>query len=111
MVIYLLYCKVHKVYYTGSTNNLRFRWAQHKSEIKLRRENKCKLTQHVLRQQHPEGVDVPFLEIYAVEAVGREEDLLRRELFWQANFGTVFKGSGLNFRTDLNTVLKSRIEY
>ena len=110
-VIYLLFCKIHNEYYTGSTKNLKFRWAQHKSDIKLKRENKCRLTQHVLRLQHPEDVDVPFLEIYAVEAVEREEDLLQRELFWQANFGTVFKGSGLNFRKDLNTVLKRRIEF
>ena len=110
-VIYLLLCKIHNEYYAGSTKNLRSRWAQHKSDIKLKRINKCRFTQHVLRRQHPEDVDVPFLEIYAVEAVAREEDLLERELFWQANFGTLFKGSGLNFRKDLNTVLKKRIEF
>ena len=110
-MIYLIHCKIHNVFYTGSTNNLRFRWAQHKSDIKLKRDNKCRLTQHVLRLQHPVGVSVPFLEIVAVEAVEGEENLLRRELFWQANFGTVFKDSGLNFRKDLNTVLKRRIEY
>ena len=76
-----------------------------------RKEKKCRLTQHVLRLQHPADVDMNFLEIYAVEAVEREEDLLRREIFWQANFGTMFKGSGLNFRKDLNTVLKRRVEF
>ena len=110
-VIYLLFCKIHNEYYTGSTKNLRSRWAQHKSDIKLKREKKCRLTQHVLRVQHPRDVDVPFLEIFAVEAVEREEDFLERELYWQANFGTVFKGFGLNFRKDLNTVLKRRIEF
>ena len=68
-------------------------------------------TQHVLCLQHPVDVEVPFLEIFAVEAVEKEEDLLQREVFWQANFGTMFKGFGLNFRKDLNTVLKRRIEF
>ena len=81
------------------------------TDIKKRRVNKCRLTQHVLRLQHPADVEVPFLEIYAVEAVDKEEDLLQKELFWQANFGTVFKGGGLNFRKDLNTVMKKTIEF
>ena len=110
-VVYLLFCKIHNQHYKGSTKNLRFRWAQHKSGINKRGENKCRLAQHVLRLQHPADVDMPFLEIYAVEAVEREEDLLQREIFWQANFGTVFKESGLNFRKDLNTVLKRRVEF
>ena len=110
-VVYLLFCKIHNEYYTGSAINLRFRWALHKSDIKKRRVNKCRLTQHVLRLQHPADVEVPFLEIYAVEAVDKEEDLLQKELFWQANFGTVFKDGGLNFRKDLNTVMKKRIEF
>ena len=110
-VVYLLFCKIHNQYYTGSATNLRFRWANHKSDINNRKEKKCRLTQHVLRLQHPADVDMNFLEIYAVEAVEREEDLLRREIFWQANFGTMFKGSGLNFRKDLNTVLKRRVEF
>ena len=77
-VVYLLFCKMHKQYYTGSTKNLRFRWAQHKSGINKRRENKCRLAQHVLRLQHPADVDMPFLEIYTMEAIEREEDLLQR---------------------------------
>ena len=67
-VVYLLFCKIHNQYYTGYTKNLGFRWAQHKSDIKKRRKNKRRLTQHVLRLQHPADVDMPFLEIYSVEA-------------------------------------------
>ena len=57
------------------------------------------------------GYALVFLEIYAVEAVEREEEFLYKEIFWHANFGTVFKCSGLNFQKDLNTVLKRRVEF
>ena len=32
---------------------------------------------------------MPFLEIYALETIARAEDLLKKEIIWQANFGIV----------------------
>ena len=67
--------------------------------------------QHVnSSSSHPKDSNVPFLSICPIEAVkGGEGQLLRRELYWQANLGSLF--TGLNRRKDLNSCVKNRIHY
>ena len=48
---------------------------------------------------HPDDPDLQYLKITALEHVKKEEDLLRRELYWMTNLGTIFVG--LNTRKDL----------
>ena len=43
-VVYLIYCTIHNVFYTGSTVNLKLRWANHKSD-KFTEINKMPLSQ------------------------------------------------------------------
>ena len=110
-VIYVIRCKLHpQQWYVGSTTNLKLRWANHKSDVNRNKTNKCMVAQHVNMTSHPSNREIPFLTICPIEAVsGGESSLLRRELYWQANLGTLF--TGLNCRKDLNAVLKSRVQY
>ena len=109
-VIYLLRCRIHPdLWYVGSTKDLRRRWAGHKSDVKLKRTSRCKMAEHVHTCHHPQDPQFGFLYIVPIEAVKREDDLLSRETYWQANLGTLF--TGLNCRSDLNTVLHHRIQY
>ena len=109
-VIYLLRCRVHPdLWYVGSTTDLRKRWAGHKSDIKLKRTSRCKMADHVHTNSHPQDPEYNYLYIVAIEDVRREEQLLSREIYWQANLGSLF--TGLNQRKDLNAALKQRISY
>ena len=109
-VVYLLRCRLHRdLWYVGSTTDLRKRWAGHKSDVKLKRMTKCKMVDHVHTTHHPQDPEYGFLYIVAIEAVRNEDQLLSREIYWQANLGTLF--NGLNQRKDLNTALLQRITY
>ena len=110
-VVYLIYCTIHKFFYTGSTVNLKLRWANHKSDINLQKSTKCRLAKHVTQFPHPCSKQLEYLEIFAVESVSNEEELLEKELYWQSNFGTLIDQHGLNFRKDLKKSLKYRIQF
>jgi len=106
-VIYVLKCKLHpQELYIGSTKNLKRRWANHKSDIKLNKCKKCKVVQHVVEKQHPKDSECSFLQIFPVEAVKDPTHLLRRELWWQTNVGTLI--TGLNTRNDFQSMLLFR---
>jgi len=45
---------------------------------------------------------IPYLNLTFLESVEKEEHLLKRELWWQNNLGTLF--CGLNKRKDTRTV-------
>ena len=47
--------------------------------------------------------------IVPIEAVRREEIPLTREVYWQANLGTLV--DGLNCRKDFNIALRQRVTY
>ena len=109
-VIYIIRCKIHPyAWYVGSAKNMKLRWANHKSDCRLNKITKCNVAKHVSDIQHPVNNNLDFLEIHAIDSVSKESDLLRKELFWQANLGTVFKG--LNSRMDLHSMMieKNRI--
>jgi len=109
-VVYVVTCDDHPDYmYVGSTTNLRRRWANHKSDIKHNKVTKCSLTRHVCEGEHPMGRDPSVLKIFSIEHVPREERLLERELYWQANLGTL--ACGWNERRDFNSVLRYRVQY
>ena len=109
-VVYVLQCELHPdSLYVGSTTNLKLRWANHKSDIKLRKVTKCRVAHHVATSIHPNDANLRFLKIFPVETVTTEDRLLDRELFWQANLGTVF--NGLNHRRDLEMAKQQRIQY
>lgn len=109
-VIYVLKCCVHPdVWYVGSTTNLKRRWGNHKSDIKLKKLTKCRMAHHVHNVEHPDDLTFSFLKIFPVERVHQEARLLEREIFWQANLGTLI--SGLNERQDWKAALKYRVQY
>ena len=100
-VVYLLTCKLHpKAQYVGCTYDLKKRWANHKSDCKLKKSTKCSVAAHVSSTYHPHDDNLSFLQVTALEQVKKTEDLKRRELYWMCNFGTVF--TGLNSRNDVH---------
>jgi hypothetical protein len=110
MVIYLMRCRIHPdLWYVGSTTNLKQRWRGHKSDVKLKRTQRCKVAHHVNSIDHPEDPQLRYLYIVPIEKVHREDRLLSREIYWQANLGTL--QVGLNQRKDLNAALRCRIQY
>jgi hypothetical protein len=120
-VIYIIRCKIHhEAVYVGSTKNLKLRWANHKSDVLLKKTQKCAVSQHMNARTHDlplrQGEPLPshlheYLEIFAVDQVQEEASLLRKETWWQCNFGSLFVG--LNARKDLNSMLRynNRILY
>lgn len=109
-VVYVLRCSLHPdEWYVGSTVDLKRRWANHKSDTNLGKVNKCMVASHVRGNAHPKDKNLPFLSICPIESVREEDKLLQRELFWQANLGTLT--IGLNRRKDLNAVIKRRVHY
>ena len=110
-VVYMIRCKIHSdACYIGSTTNLKLRWANHKSDCKLKKVTKCSVADHVSRMVHPNDATFSFLEIFAIDAVEHECDLHQREIWWQCNIGTFFKG--LNIRKDFQSMLrKNRVQY
>ena len=104
-VVYLLKCKIHPTkWYTGSTVNLRSRWANHKSDCKLKKVRKCNVALHVNSEPHPADPELDFLEIVAIETVPNVDNLLRREVYWRCNLGTHL--IGLNTRSDFKSFKK-----
>ena len=100
-VVYVVRCKIHhEAYYIGSAKNLKLRWANHKSDAKLKKINKCMVAYHVHAKDHPDDPTFGFLEIFALEHVENEKDLLMRETWYQCNVGTIF--NGLNVRKDIH---------
>ena len=78
-VVYLIRCKLHKnACYVGSTKNFKLRWANHKSDVKLKRVNKCSVAHHVHVMDHPNDITFSCLQIFAIEAVSDETCLLSR---------------------------------
>ncbi|KAL8615063.1 hypothetical protein ACOMHN_013597 [Nucella lapillus] len=61
--------------YIGSSVNLRHRWANHKSDCKLRKGHRCHVAQHFLDKQHPVDPQFTCLRIFAIEAVHKKENL------------------------------------
>ena len=111
-VIYAVICKLHpEAMYIGSTKNLKLRWANHKSDNKLKKTNKCRVARHVNDMKHPDSSNLEFLTIFAIDSVQSESRLLTKETFYQCNIGTIF--CGLNSRKDFNAVItaKNRIQY
>jgi hypothetical protein len=71
------------------------------------------MAHHVLTEKHPVDKTCSFLTIYPIEEVyvKSEEALIQREIYWQANLGTLITQGGLNFRKDFNHIMKNRIMY
>ncbi|KAL8565046.1 hypothetical protein ACOMHN_003422 [Nucella lapillus] len=67
--------------YIGSTVNLRHRWANPKSDCKLRKGHKCHVAQHFLDKQHPVDPQFTCLRIFAIEAVHKKENLALHLIF------------------------------
>ena len=108
--IYVIRCKIHPhAWYIGSTRNLKHRWAGHKSDINLKKNNKCQVAYHMNAMDHPSKDRHLDLEIFPIDTVRQEQHLGKRELWWMTNVGTLF--CGLNVRMDFNTMLKNRIQY
>ncbi|KAL8609727.1 hypothetical protein ACOMHN_042766 [Nucella lapillus] len=105
--------RLHHPYflYIGSSVNLCHRWANHKSDCKLRKGHKCHVAQHFLDKQHPVDPQFTCLRIFAIEAVHKKENLGKRETWWQVNVGTIFLG--LNIRSDISALVRnrSRVQY
>ena len=62
--------KLHKnACYAGSTKIIILRWANHKSDAKLKRVNKCSVAHHVHAMDHPNDITFSYLQIFAIKAV------------------------------------------
>ncbi|KAL8562037.1 hypothetical protein ACOMHN_031808 [Nucella lapillus] len=94
--------------YIGSSVNLRHRWANHKSDCKLRKGHKCHVAQHFLDKQHPVDPQFTCLRIFAIEAVHKKENLGKRETWWQDNHRNSFLSS-CSLRTTVATVSSRRL--
>ena len=106
-VIYIVECDIHKKFmYVGSTVDLKKRWANHKSDSKLKKSKKCHVAKHFNEVDHP---NIDCIKITPIEIVRNINNMARRELYWQANLGTF--EIGCNDRKDIPTVLKNRIQY
>ena len=111
-IIYLIICTIHNSFYVGSAKEICKRWRNHRSHFKNKCVTSCGLSRHAALFPHPEIVDsrpVDFLKVVFLETVKAPRDLLKREVWWQLNFGTlsgknteVF--SGLNDRKDFNAI-------
>ena len=109
-VIYIVECKTHADFlYVGSTTNFKKRWANHKSDSKLKKTTKCIVAKHYADLVHPSGGDLDCLIITPIEAVRNVNRLAYREFFWQARLGTFQTGG--NERKDMMKVLKNRVQY
>ncbi|KAL8558824.1 hypothetical protein ACOMHN_046406 [Nucella lapillus] len=84
--------------YIGSSVNLRHRWSNHKSDCKLRKGHKCHVAQHFLDKQHPVDPQFTCLQIFAIEAVHKKENLGKRETWWQVK-GEPFEPEDLSINT------------
>ena len=105
-VVYVITCMIHGVMYVGSAKNLKLRWANHKSDINCKKVSKCRLAAHVCQSDHPKDASLPFLEVVAVDAASSEEELLKKEISYQCNLGTLF--SGLNARKDFHSMSRGK---
>ena len=106
----MIQCKIHSDFvYVGSTVNLKKRWTNHKSDVKLKKTKKCSVAAHVASEKHPDDNNIMFLSIIPIEKVMAIEKLLERELYWQANLGTLSTGG--NERKDFATIVKKRIQF
>ena len=109
-VVYVIRCLIHDdELYVGSTVDLKARWRNHKSDVKLQKIHKCKVAEHVVRLPHPKDKDFNYLQIFAVEGNINKSRLCSRETYWGANLGTFIKG--MNQRMDLPTAYLQRINY
>ena len=109
-VIYIIRCKIHpQAWYIGSTRNLKYRWAGHKSDIKLAKNHKCQVANHINTIDHPSKNQHEDLEIFPIDCAQNEQHLGKKEMWWMANIGTLF--CGLNARSDLNSMLRHRIQF
>ena len=106
-LIYIVECNIHSDFmYVGSTINIKKRWANHKSDSKNKKINKCYVSKHFSELNHP---DTSCFSITPIEIVNNISNLPRRELFWQANLGTFYSGG--NERKDIPKILRNRIQY
>ena len=60
-------------------------------------------------EKHPNDSNCMFLQIVPIEEVWTKQKLLKRELYWQANLGTLTTGG--NERKDFASITKNRIQY
>ena len=105
--IYILECKKHRDFlYVGQSENIKKRWANHKSHANLKKSKLCTVAKHFEDFDH-DGIPSDSMIITPIEIVKNEDNLLDREFFWQANLGTIFGGA--NQRVDLHAVKKSRL--
>ena len=101
-------CEIHPdLWYIGSTTDLKKRWANHKSDILRAKTVKCATSKHVAESPHPNDPTLSFIKIIPIDSVKDPSHLLRTEMWWQCNIGTLYKG--LNSRIDFQSA--KRINY
>lgn len=100
-IVYIIICKIHPdvAWYIGSCKDLKARWRNHKSDTKRKQTQKCTVAQHCAHSSHDLQGNLDFLQIIPIDSVQNEDTLLRREVYFISNIGTLF--FGLNTRNDL----------
>ena len=100
-VVYLCICNHddhNNGWYIGSAKNICERWRNQRTDFINKNVTKCGFSRHAeLRSP------IPFIKMTLLESLGvdaTEQQLIRREVWWQTNVGTLF--FGLNKRKDLN---------
>ena len=106
-VIYLITCNACQKQYVGSTTNLKTRFANYKSNIKLVNKS-CTCVQHFGREHNWLDFRIqPIEKVYLSEELQsseKEKKLLARERYWMAELRTIY--FGLNDRDDLRLDLR-----
>ena len=103
---YYLFSTLHEnCWYIGSSDNIRRRWRNHKSDWKNGNRT-CRLAAHGQDVLHLADPSLQFLTILPIDYTKKKTDLLRSEVWWQENVG--IHKFGLNKRNDLAAVSRRR---
>ena len=106
-VIYLITCNSCQKQYVGSTTNLKTRFTNYKSNIKLVNKS-CSCVQHFGKVHNWSNFRIqPIEKVYLqddMQSSEKEKKLLARERFWMAELRTIYYG--LNDRDDIRLDLR-----
>ena len=107
----LITCAARKLQCVGASVNFKPRFREHKSDIKLKKNTKCRTTDHWTSSQS----NLDSLEIVLIEKVFGDENLMEallqeREIYWHHTLMTL-EPYGLNKRDELYVKRKYFPEY
>ena len=86
----MIQCTIHPdAVYIGSSKEVKSRRRNHKSDFLRKLTHKCGWAAHSTAS-HPDDRDLLYVQTSIIDKVEDPSELLKRELWWQANIGTIF---------------------